>query len=184
MENIPNLESFVKRQIHYHERQAYRLRDDPEKAALHEDYVHKFKLFLDVLAQNESLKLENAALKLSALASTPFSAHTIDHTVLTDADLAGLPPELLEQLNIPEQDEQEKLILGIIAENRGIISLDKLLIGLFRKTGNVPQKKYITTKLYRMISKKLIYKVPGKRGVYTTEPMPDSPDEQEEEDNP
>lgn len=183
MKNITELESFVKRQIRYHERQAYRLRIDPEKEKMHTDYRQHFESIQSVLSENEALKREVEELKTNTQIPAAITSLATDHSVLTAADLIGLPPELLAQLNVPEQDEQEKIILSILAENGGIISLDKLLIGLWRKNQQVvPQKKNTTTKLYRMIAKKLIYKVPGKRGLYTTEPMPDSPDEQEEDD--
>lgn len=181
MNIISEIDPFVKRQIHYHERQAYRLRGDPDKAKLHTDYIQQFNTILDTLSEVATLKKEIEELKSRPSPVSPITEQIVDKTIITAADLAGLPPELIAQLNIPEQDDQEKLILSIIAENYGVISLDKLLIGLWRKTQTVPQKKYITTKLYRMIGKNLIYKVPSKRGLYTTDPIPNSTKDEQDE---
>lgn len=81
-------------------------------------------------------------------------------------DRSDLPPELLEQLNLPEPDDIEKNVLEIIKEFGGKATLDQLLVFLFRKSGVVHNRNQLAGKLYRMTKKEMIFNVPKKKGVY------------------
>src|SRR5579884_3707990 len=89
---------------------------------------------------------------------------------LTEEDIQGLPAELINELSLSAGDRAEFAILGILEESNGISSLDRLLIGLYRKTGEIHKRKELISRLYRMVQKNLIYSVPGKKGVYSLEP--------------
>lgn len=89
---------------------------------------------------------------------------------LTEEDIVGLPPELLKELNLTDGDRTEFAILSILEEANGATSLDRLLIGLYRKTGEIHKRDKLTSRLYRMVQKNLIYNTPGKKGVYSLEP--------------
>jgi hypothetical protein len=86
---------------------------------------------------------------------------------LTPRDMAGLPEDLIAQLSDLDQTEIE--ILELIDMAGGTLVLDKIIAGLFHLTGKSYQRQQMTAKLYRMSKKGLIYSVPKKKGLYTTE---------------
>lgn len=90
---------------------------------------------------------------------------------ITPNDLIGLPPELIAELNISESDKQDFLLMEVMDELGGIASIDKIMIQVYRKTGEILERQKLGAKLYRMISKKLIYPLPSKKGVYSLHPV-------------
>jgi Fe2+ or Zn2+ uptake regulation protein len=87
---------------------------------------------------------------------------------LTFEDVDSAPDELLKELNLSDTDRQELLIEYLIAEHGGVLSLDKIMIELYNRTKEVPRRATITSRLYRMAGRGMIYNVPGKKGVYST----------------
>ncbi|SEE59060.1 hypothetical protein SAMN05519104_6646 [Rhizobiales bacterium GAS188] len=87
---------------------------------------------------------------------------------LTFEEIEEAPEELLKELNISETDKQDLLIEYIIAEQGGILSLDKIMFELYSRTKEVSKRAAITNRLYRMSGRGMIYNVPGKKGVYST----------------
>src|SRR5438046_6413225 len=87
---------------------------------------------------------------------------------LTYEEIEDAPEELLKELNITDTDRQEYLIEYLIAHAGGVLSLDKIMMQLFVRTKEVPRRNTITSRLYRMAGKGMIYNVPGKKGVYST----------------
>jgi len=59
----------------------------------------------------------------------------------------------------------------LIDENNGLISLDQLIIGIWKKTGESVKRQALTSRLYRMSQKDLIFSVPTKKGVYSNRPI-------------
>jgi hypothetical protein len=94
---------------------------------------------------------------------------------LTYEDIADLSEEHLKELSLTEADRQDLVVEHIIAQNGGVYSLDKIMVDLFRKTKEFPKRNTITSRLYRMVGKGMIFNVPGKKGVYSTFEM--TPDE-------
>lgn len=90
---------------------------------------------------------------------------------ITPNDLIGLPPELIAELNITESDKQDFLLMEVIGDLGGIASIDKIMIQVYRKTGEILERQKLGAKLYRMISKNLIYSLPSKKGVYSLQPV-------------
>ena len=85
-------------------------------------------------------------------------------------NIFDLPPELLEELSITKADELEDQIVTVINAYGGTGSLDQILVGLYRKFGIKQKRRFLQNKLYRMT---MIWSVPGKKGVYSTEePQP------------
>lgn len=84
---------------------------------------------------------------------------------LSNADLAGLPQELIDQLEISDSDRKDMLIFDLVKEHQPI-HLNHLLIKIWRKTGVVEQKTKLMARCYRMSVKNLIKSVDGKKGVY------------------
>jgi hypothetical protein len=61
----------------------------------------------------------------------------------------------------------------VIDEAGGVASLDQILVGHFRKTGEVMKRTTLTSRLYRMANKGLIFPLPNKKGVYSTSKFSD-----------
>ena len=83
-------------------------------------------------------------------------------------DIDGLPDELIKELSFSDADKSEYTILSIIQEAGGILSLDKILIGIYKKTNEIIKRTTLTSKLYRMSQKGMIFNVPIKKGIYST----------------
>jgi hypothetical protein len=87
---------------------------------------------------------------------------------LTYEDIQDLSEENLKELNLTEADRQDLVVEHLIAKNGGVYPLDKIMIDLFRLNKEFPKRNTITSRLYRMVGKGMIYNVPGKKGVYST----------------
>jgi hypothetical protein len=87
---------------------------------------------------------------------------------LTFEEIQNAPDELLKELNISDTDKQDMLIEYIIAESGGILSLDRIIVELYKRTKEVPKRNTLTSRLFRMAGRGIIYNVPGKKGVYST----------------
>jgi hypothetical protein len=87
---------------------------------------------------------------------------------LTFEEIENAPEELLKELNIGDTDRNELLIEYIIAELGGVLSLDRIMIELYKRTREIPKRGTTTSRLYRMASRGMIYNVPGRKGVYST----------------
>jgi hypothetical protein len=89
---------------------------------------------------------------------------------LEEADLARLPPALIAQLSGPKTDALEDQILAIVRAAGGPVELDRLLVELYRRQGQVHTRKALNNKAYRMTQKGLLHQVPGQRGAYILAP--------------
>lgn len=79
-----------------------------------------------------------------------------------------LPDELVAQLmSAPQRDELGSAITQTIKDAGGAANLDTILIGLYRRTGQVFERRYINNKLFRMARRdKTVVSIPHKKGVY------------------
>lgn len=91
-------------------------------------------------------------------------------------DLSDLPAELVEELSLTKVDELEHQIVTVINACEGTANIDQILVGLFRKFSITQKRRFLQNKLYRMMKSDVIFSVPGKKGLYSTE-------EQEPEDD-
>ena len=96
-------------------------------------------------------------------------------------DLADLPEELRAELSHPQADEIETQLHAVIVALDGTADLDQILVGLYRRFGVVQKRRFLQNKLYRMSGRGLVHSVPKRRGVYTTKPVEQEP-EQEDDD--
>lgn len=170
MANVLSYLQFVKDQASFHERQALKqaAMGNPKRQLKHQATSKQFLELAGALEEaQKQLDASTPAMQLALLAAGPVTseAHAL---TLRPEDLAGLPPELLKQLKITEGDKLEAAIVEVINEAGGTILLDKLLIGLYRKTTEIHQRTTIVGRLYRMSQKGLVFSVPKKKGVYTT----------------
>jgi hypothetical protein len=134
---------------------------------LHVSNAERFRALLNDMEQADGL-LDIAP---ETQAARPVAKLT---SQLRPQDIEGLPPELVEELSVNSVDKLEFALLGIFDDAAGVSSLDHLLIGLFKKTGEIHKRAAITAKLYRMAQKGQVYSVPGKKGWYSTEELPES----------
>jgi hypothetical protein len=78
---------------------------------------------------------------------------------------------LLDELNLSESDRQEMVIAALIQGFGGVASLDKILVFLHKRTGIIMKRNTLVSKLFRMAEKRMIFNVPGKRGIYSSYEM-------------
>lgn len=168
---IDKYELFIKEQVEYQERKAsyFKRKDDLLRA---ETYADRAKLFKEMWSE-VSTALEDASLP----ESTEASLH------LTPDEIKDLPPELIKELGITDSERKEFLLLELIEKLGGIASINKLLVGIYRETGEVERRTRLVARLYRMQQKGMLYSAPERKGVYSLKPIPvESFDSEEEED--
>ena len=160
MSILENHLKFVNEQVIFQQKTIERLlllKESPAKQKFHKMLLEKFEALSNFLIEQDK-KGGNAAIATGKQIRLS----------LTPADLEGLPEEVLKQLSISEGDRTDFAVLNLLEELGGIASLDQLLIGLYKKTGEVLKRQGLTSRLYRMTQKELIYGVPGKKGIYAT----------------
>jgi hypothetical protein len=77
-------------------------------------------------------------------------------------DLSDIPDELMEQLNLTSRTD--RLFLDLFKE-KSPLNITELLIGYFRKYGELKTRNYIMVNCYRM-SKKGLIKPTKRKGEY------------------
>jgi hypothetical protein len=157
--------SLVKEQMEFHQRMVGRYTTDPFRVALHNATAAKFQaLEADLLEADEMLDRP-------ATLATQAPSNGVMRLALIPKEVEGLPEELLKELSISDGDKTEFTILSIIEEGGGIATLDRIIIGLYRKTGEIFKRPTLTSRLYRMAQKDLVFSVPTKKGVYSDRPI-------------
>jgi hypothetical protein len=81
-------------------------------------------------------------------------------------DLEDLPDSLLSQLQVGKVDELHEQIIHSLRLLDGVANLDEVLVALYRTTGEVYKRPYLSNKMYRMAQASAIESVPKKKGVY------------------
>jgi hypothetical protein len=161
MQDIDTFIGFVKEQIELQEKLSNKYSDQPFRQNLHSKTRQKF------VELKEYLEMEKDPSK-ALLGDVQRRRSPSRQVVLSLKDLEGLPEELLKELNITESDRQELLIEDIITSGGGVLSLDKIIIELYRRTQEIIKRNTLISRLYRMSNKGIIYSLPGKKGLYST----------------
>lgn len=154
---------FVNQQIAFHDKMAEKVGVPTFRGTLHKGTADKFRAL--------AADLENADKLLDAPTPERPQAKGQVQLSLTIEDITGLPEELVQELSLSDADKTEFEIVNSIEDAGGIISLDKLLIALYKRTGEIHKRDSLYSRIARMASKNLIYYVPGKKGVYSTEQL-------------
>jgi hypothetical protein len=82
-------------------------------------------------------------------------------------NLDDLPETLRAQLQIGKIGEVEREIIAIIRDvYDGVANVDEILVGLFRRTGEIHDRQPLANRLYRMGQAGHLFSVPRKKGVY------------------
>lgn len=159
MQTIADCIDFVKQQIEYQDRRATTTRGEPKKLQFHIQTAERFRSLLQFLEDSQhTLSNKNPVLP----GIDPIGA-------LMPKELVGLPKELIDELSGGGIDKQELLIVELIEAAGGMLSLDRILIGIYKHTNEVIKRPLLTAKLYRMAQNGMIFRVPKKKGLYTTE---------------
>lgn len=151
---------FVNQQVVTQERFIKKFANTAWRKDLHQKSADQFKQLADDLVLAQSMINDGN--------SAPLKSINVHKQVSLNADdIEGLPEELMKELNISESDKLEFVIISLITEAGGILSLDKILVGLYKRTKEVHKRTALTSRLYRMSQKTLIYNVPNRKGLYS-----------------
>lgn len=111
--------------------------------------------------------------------TTSSDQRDFDPIHLSPHELLDLPPELIEQLALNDSDNYELELIRLIDSVGGTISLDKLIILLYREKGEITDRTQLNARLNRMMRKEMIFSVPKKKGVYRTTKIKGEKDDNE-----
>lgn len=169
MTTIAEIRQFVNDQRSFHDKKAALYIEKSERlngagkaeyakrGKAHQDLSAKFAAIADFI---DSVPDRPAQYPLQPVAATGLT--------LTAQDIEGLPEELVKELSISEADIADFAIVSVVDEAGGILSLDKILILLYKKTGEINKRTAVNARIYRMVQRGSMYSVPGKKGVYAT----------------
>lgn len=161
MSEIDKHIGFVNNQAAFHERQVERFSTDLRRTDLHKSTADKFNE-LAAFLEAQRKKIE---------ADEPLSANGVERLSLSWEEIDGLPEELLSELSISESDKFDFHIVAAVGDSGGVASLDRLLVSLFKSTGEIMKREKLNSRIYRLIQKEMLFSVPGKKGVYSTKPI-------------
>lgn len=154
MKNVEDFLSFVKSQSDFHERQAIRFRDNERRNKLHSGTSEMLNQLYEYLLSTKSV---------SKKTDTQTNGMS-----LSWSELEELPQELIEELSITDSDRLDYSIVELIDKCGGVASLDRILVGIYKLTGEILKRVNLNARLYRMGQKEMIFSVPGKKGIYST----------------
>ncbi len=151
--------AFLQEQIDFHKKMSERFAGDinPYRSAKHKETAADFRDLRDFI-----LSLEKNTQNVNRPTSRPL-------LTLSPEDIEGLPEEQIEHLSITSSDKAEFSILAMLEASGGIMSLDQIIVGLYRETEEIQKRNLVTARLYRMAQKGMIHSVPTKKGVYSLE---------------
>jgi hypothetical protein len=161
MAKIDTYLEFVKEQVAVQEKLSEKYGDSPYRRELHLKSAKNFADLANFLAELQSRGTRDTAYLNRG--DSP-----LKRMGLTYEDIDGAPEDLLRELSLTEADKQDLLTEYIIAQAGGVLSLDKVMVELWKRLREVPIRNTLTSRLYRMVGKKMIYNVPGKKGYYST----------------
>jgi hypothetical protein len=160
--------ALVKDQVAFHERQAEVYASHPYRGKRHRQTAESFRSLANrlqgLIAENEALKA-GAPLFNGAVRPKQLSLN------LTPEDIEGLPEEVIKALGLNPGDKTDLAIVSLLEERGGILSLDKIIIGLYRRSKEIHKRQPLIQRLYRMSQKGMAYPVPGKKGVYSLQKL-------------
>lgn len=82
-------------------------------------------------------------------------------------DLDALPAELKSQLKRANTDELEDKVLEVIKSLNGSASIDEVMVEYYHHFKKILDRKQLAGKMFRMATKKLIFSIPKKKGIYS-----------------
>jgi hypothetical protein len=155
---------FVNQQLTFHEMMVTKTHQNPRRSKLHQETAERFKGLLAAIVEAKT-RIEQQPKSQS---EAPKAWRQLS---LTLEDVAGLPEELLNELSISEGDKTDFAIISIMNEMGGVSTIDRILIGLYRKTNEIHKRSSVNSRVYRLVQKGNLFTVPGKKGIYSTSPL-------------
>lgn len=168
MKTVDELIAVVKKEADFKDRLASKA-DDQWKRGNHLALAADLRQVADLLASyrdKEAFAPENVAVSLGTADDMPRPDEVTDFASLDD--LSDLPPELLQEMNLPEGELQERQIVAIIQGAGRPLATNEIMVAFYRKHKEVLQRRPLASRLYRMTTKNMIEGVPGKKGLYRT----------------
>lgn len=160
---MTNHAEFVKSQIVFHEKMADKFKANLKRRERHLETASQLQALHDHLT---TLEAQPAAQGLPKVRG-PFQLS------LSFDEIEGLPPDLIKELSFSDSDRTDFTILRIVEESGGVASLDRILVGYYKETGEIMKRNTMTSRVYRMSQKGMLFPVPGKKGAYSTEELSD-----------
>jgi hypothetical protein len=157
--------ALVKDQLEFHQRQATKHAREPHRARVHLGTAEGFRTLLADL-----LRLQDFQSAHPNWMTLP-NATRVKRLALSWEEIEGLPSEVLEELSISDSDRVEFNIAAGVRAMGGVATLDRIIIYLWREFGEVHKRTPLNQRLYRMTQKEMLFSVPGKKGVYSSEPL-------------
>lgn len=165
VENLAEALAFVNGQTTFHAQKALALgATSPRRTAQHEKFSAQF-IALAGFLERQALHVDKLENDLEQRPPPPNGPIQLS---LRLEDIDGLPDELIQELSITDGDKMDFMIQALMNERSGVMSLDQLLVALYRKTGEVHKRANLNARLYRMANKGALFSVPGRKGVYST----------------
>ena len=163
MSSLSTFLPFVNGQLSAQSRLAVKYARDEKRRDLHLDSAAHLKNLADAMMEADARIKEFEDERHARTISQP------PILTLKPEELEGLPDEVLSELSEGAVPERSDVMLFQVIEDRGgVASLDQIIVGLYRKTGEMPKRGTLTSKLYRLGQKGQIFSVPERKGVYST----------------
>jgi len=88
---------------------------------------------------------------------------------LTPFAIGSIPADLKDEISLTDTDKFEIEVINLINKAKDKrISLNNLLVALKLTTGIAYSRSILNNRLYRMVKKDILFSVPGRKGLYTT----------------
>ncbi|TAG25306.1 MAG: hypothetical protein EAZ37_13330 [Burkholderiales bacterium] len=186
MLSIAQSQDFVKQQRDFYVRELVKLKSkansEPstpaskralEKLPLHERLCKGFEQLNQAIEEDLAKNLK-ALDEPSANATSDLASLLTNPTDITPSALDGLPDDLIQQLQISESDRFQWMVIDLIDRTpEKMISIEVLLIALFKITEKIYERGDLANRMYRLSRKNAVYPVSGRKGIYTTIPQTD-----------
>lgn len=175
MESLLEALAFCKDQASFHERKARIYAASPRRLAQHEAISRQFDALTAFLERQAAYvdELEARIALGGEFVNSPPAAKPVQLALRLE-DIDGLPDELIRELSITDGDKMDFTIQALMNEHAGVMSLDQLLIALYRKTGEIHKRPTLNSRMYRMTQKGAVFNVQGRKGVYATRELSDT----------
>ncbi len=151
--SIEGFLSLAEGQESFHRTRLSQSSNDPEEADAHSRLAGEFSRLANFLRNLQDER--------------PDAPQATGLLALTAEDLEGLPEEVINELNVSKASKLHFTILELAESNGGRISLDHIIIGVYRKTGVVLKRPKATNVVYKMMNSKLLYSIPGVKAGYS-----------------
>lgn len=88
---------------------------------------------------------------------------------LTPFAISSIPADLKDEISLTDTDKFEIEVINLINKAKDKrMSLNNLLVALKLTTGIAYSRSILNNRLYRMVKKDILFSVPGRKGLYTT----------------